>query len=191
MTFVFGTILTYLIVAFAILLLLTLILFFWNVLRQRKIRKEISRLGFQLDASLNEATDQRRVDGERGVQKITEALKMLDPLLNQLKAVELQVAQSQKEIMNKQEGIEESFMEISPAIASMEKIEIDFDNIRDKLEQVQGEIGQAHQWLDELRILEKVVLNLIGPEKLRSLIEKERSLHTTTTTTTTKRKSIL
>lgn len=191
MPFVFGTVLTYLSIAFAALLLLTLILFFINVLRQRKIKKEVIRLGSQVEASLAEAADQRRVDGERGVQKITETLKMLDPIQSQIKSLEMQVAQSQKEIINKQEEIEESFMEMSPAIASMEKIELDFENIRAKLDQIEGEIGQAHQWLDELRILEKVVLNLIGPEKLRSLIAKEKSQAATPTPNSNKRKSIL
>jgi hypothetical protein len=49
-------------------------------------------------------------------------------------------------------------------------------NLREKVEELTDELAWTNNWFEDMRALETAVINLVGPAKMRKLIDKERSI---------------
>ena len=99
----------------------------------------------------------------------------MNPVQQSLAALGEKLVEIEKKIADTASEFQASMMDVGSSIGSVEKMEDDLFTVRESVEQIQGELVKAHKWLEDLRTLEKVVTGLIGPDKLRSLIEKERA----------------
>ena len=191
MNFLFGSLLTYLGIAFLGVFILIILLLLWIVLRQRGTRKRIVAMEHILDMSIEDASEQRRVDANRQLASIVEALKMLDPLEDRFAAMEKGLNEFEKRLVENFRSVEESVTEVGFSSSTMENLEADMANVRQRFEGLEKEFAKSYQWLDDFRILERVVLHLIGPEKLRALIAKERRESTPPQALPAQKRSIL
>ena len=157
------------------LVIFLFILLFWIILRQRSIRKQMSDLVNRVRKTLLDGAEQNKTTGEKQIIAIRQALKDLNPLFEKLDKLEMKVEAIERQIEFNQSGIQEALTDLN-SNSTEDKLEEELESIRDVMEKISVDLAGAHQWLDELRILEKVVLNLIGPDKLRTLIEKEKGL---------------
>ncbi|HPQ69266.1 MAG TPA: hypothetical protein PKW95_09050 [bacterium] len=57
--------------------------------------------------------------------------------------------------------------------ADMERLVV---NLREKVEELTDELAWTNNWFEDMRALETAVINLVGPAKMRKLIDKERSI---------------
>lgn len=177
-------------VALIIVLLLTIIY------RQKAIRRHMDRFSENMSNFLAKASEQRKAEGEAQIQKISESLMTLAPLFERMDGFEKNFEFIEKQMEFNQSGVQEMMMDLqSQEESESDKYVEDIDHIRERLDGIRDELAAAHQWLDELRILEKVVLNLIGPDKLRALLEQERQISArkveSSRTTSSTKKSLL
>jgi DNA-binding transcriptional regulator GbsR (MarR family) len=49
-------------------------------------------------------------------------------------------------------------------------------DMRERLEELIEELSWTNNWFADLKALENAVINLVGPGKMRKLIDKERSI---------------
>jgi len=138
----------------------------------------IDQIANRVNQTLSNGVDRNKEIGEKQLLAIKETLGEMDRFYEKLDLLEMKVEGVERQIEFNQSGIQESLSEIN-----FSEKENPFDdeiiNIHETLDKISTDLAGAHQWLDELRILEKVVLNLIGPDKLRTLIEKEKKQKTT------------
>jgi len=154
------------------------VLIIWIIFRQRNIIMRIDQIANRVKQTLSNGVDRNKEIGEKQLLAIKETLGEMDRFYEKLDLLEMKVEGVERQIEFNQSGIQESLSEIN-----FSEKENPFDdeiiNIHETLDKISTDLAGAHQWLDELRILEKVVLNLIGPDKLRTLIEKEKKQKTT------------
>jgi hypothetical protein len=175
MDLVFGKILTILGFSVAGTAIVVLAIFALILLRQQMMLRRFTGFERMIARALTDAQDNQRIEGERQLKKMLESLTILDPVIGSLDEFKQNLNTMEQKFDAHMASMQESIMVLgSDDSGDQGDFKGEFADVQNKLTTINEEIAKAHQWLDELRVIEKVVLNLIGPEKLRTLLEKEK-----------------
>jgi hypothetical protein len=159
--------------------------------RQRGTRKRLAVLGMSLRGALSQSAEERKAESEKNLAKIKEALGVLSPVMDHLNIIKRRLDSLETLSRDSQKSFQDSILEIGFSVATLERMESGVATLGKRLDQVYEEVAKSHQWLEDVRILERVVTNLIGAEKMRALIEKERNANNPQATPMTPQKKSL
>jgi hypothetical protein len=149
------------------------------IVRQRRVRKLSAMMTANFEnvrAKLEDATAQNK---RLHVETATNLGKLLKDLALDQQRLGRETAQAATHADEIAGAMREQINEVQNAIMSLgakgggdEGSSLDLTT---RLEELADEMAWSHRYCEELKILEKAVLNLVGPEKMRHLMEKEKT----------------
>lgn len=162
------------------LALLTL-LFCWTIWRQRKVKKltKLVTANFEnLRAKLDDATTQNKRLALESTANLAKLLKEMqgeqNRVLTEVRGVSNTLDQTGTGIREQIQGLAQELGALAHAAGGGGVSAESLSEISTRLEDLADEMAWSHHYYDQLRTLEVSVEHLVGPEKMRQLIAKEK-----------------
>jgi len=168
---------------FLIVFLLTLFilaLIIWALLKLRHLNKRSYIIERRVHDTSESIVDLLAIQGKRSSIKMDEANTRITAQLNKIQGevtstlTSLQAFQERSATSSDQ--LQDSLYDISNNLSSSSTIQHDVHNLYARVEKLNEELIKANQWFEDMKALEKVVIKLVGHEKMIQLIEKEKAI---------------
>lgn len=165
----------YILLGWFFLLTLLLLLVLLRQRRMRKLENVVSAHFTNIRNKLEESVTQQQSTVRESLATFENQLKQVLGNQQKLGTESTGVTGRLEDIGN---NLRESFFQLRQMLkagAQGEQLAAPIKEVRERVEELTDELAWTNNWFEDVKALEAAVTNLIGPAKMRKLIDKERT----------------
>ena len=159
------------------LFLLTLLALF-AVFRQRRVKRLENLIGAHFANIRNRLEESEARQKKTLGDAVTDLKKQSDHVLSFQEQATKNTSHLTAKLEEVGNATREMINDLQQSVAEKDggDVEKHVLNLREKVDELTDELAWTNNWFEDMRALETAVVNLVGPAKMRKLIDKERSI---------------
>jgi len=159
--------------------ILLLVLLAATLIRQRRMGQIINVVTANfanMRTKLEDAVSKQKVQLDDGLGSVR---KQLQQIVDNQQRDTTETGDMRRRVDELANGIRDAVFQIQESVSSSGQSDAARQavaDMRERLEELIEELSWTNNWFSDLKALENAVINLVGPAKMRKLIDKERGI---------------